>query len=155
MVRESKVVKMYKVGEFSKITNTSIRTLRYYDKIGLLKPSEVDIFTNYRYYNYDNYKKLLIIKRLKSTGFTLDEIINNYDKFTEEIYISKKEELENKILKDKWKINEINNLINYTENGTIILEKEIKTYKKLSLKKHSYDEYIYLNGYLKKDQLGY
>ena len=46
---ESKVVDMYRVGEFSKITNTSIRTLSYYDKIGLLNPNGVDIFTNYRY----------------------------------------------------------------------------------------------------------
>ena len=36
---------MYKIGEFSKLTNLSIRTLRYYNEIGLLIPEEVDIYT--------------------------------------------------------------------------------------------------------------
>ncbi|WP_330548583.1 MerR family DNA-binding transcriptional regulator [Bacilliculturomica massiliensis] len=31
---------MFKIGEFSKITQVSIRMLRYYDEVGLLKPEE-------------------------------------------------------------------------------------------------------------------
>ena len=38
---------MYRIGEFSRKTNLSVRTLRYYDDIGLFKPKEIDLFTNY------------------------------------------------------------------------------------------------------------
>ena len=40
----------YKISEFSKLVNVPVKTLRYYDEIGLFKPEEVDIFSNYRYY---------------------------------------------------------------------------------------------------------
>jgi DNA-binding transcriptional MerR regulator len=38
---------MFKIGEFSKLTQVSIRMLRYYDETGLLRPAEIDKFTNY------------------------------------------------------------------------------------------------------------
>ena len=43
---------MYKIGEFSALTGLSVKTLRYYDEINLLKPSNVDNYTNYRYYTW-------------------------------------------------------------------------------------------------------
>ncbi len=39
-----------KIGEFSKPSRVSVRMLRHYDEIGLLKPAEIDRFTDYRYY---------------------------------------------------------------------------------------------------------
>ena len=42
---------MLRIGEFSKLAKTSIKMLRYYDKIGLLKPSMIDGATKYRYYS--------------------------------------------------------------------------------------------------------
>ena len=41
---------MYTINEFSKLSNTSVTTLRYYDEIDLFKPSYTDIFSGYRYY---------------------------------------------------------------------------------------------------------
>ncbi len=42
---------MFKIGEFSKLTQVSIRMLWYYDETGLLKPAETDPFTGYRLYS--------------------------------------------------------------------------------------------------------
>lgn len=42
---------MFKIGDFSKLSRVSVKTLRYYDEIGLLKPVGVDRFTRYRYYS--------------------------------------------------------------------------------------------------------
>ncbi|MFQ7552375.1 MAG: MerR family DNA-binding transcriptional regulator [Blautia marasmi] len=42
---------MLKIGDFSKLSRISIRMLRHYDEIGLLKPEKVDVFTGYRYYD--------------------------------------------------------------------------------------------------------
>ena len=44
---------MLKIGEFSKLSRVSDRMLRHYDEIGLLKPAEIDRFTDYRYYRED------------------------------------------------------------------------------------------------------
>ena len=40
---------MYRIGEFSHLCQTTIKTLRHYDKIDLLKPARIDNFTGYRY----------------------------------------------------------------------------------------------------------
>ena len=37
---------MIRIGLFSKLSQVSVKTLRYYDEIGLLKPAEIDRFTN-------------------------------------------------------------------------------------------------------------
>lgn len=65
---------MYRIGEFSKISNLSVKTLRYYDKIGLLKPAETDPFTGYRLYSSAQMGDAIKIQALKEFGFSLDEI---------------------------------------------------------------------------------
>ena len=65
---------MYQIGEFSKICQVSVKTLRYYDRIGLLKASETDRFTGYRYYDRSQLERMLLIQKLKRYGFSLEEI---------------------------------------------------------------------------------
>ena len=65
---------MFTVGEFSKICQVTIKTLHYYDRIGLLQPSKVVKFTGYRYYDNTQLDKMLLIQRLKRYGFSLEEI---------------------------------------------------------------------------------
>ena len=67
---------VYKIGDFANIVNISVRTLRYYDEIGLLKPEIVDRYTSYRYYTDDNVNEAQFITLLKEVGFTLQEIID-------------------------------------------------------------------------------
>jgi effector-binding domain-containing protein len=65
---------MLKIGDFSKFSQVSIKTLRYYDEIGLLKPEKVDQFTGYRYYSADQFTVLSKIVGLKDLGLSLEEI---------------------------------------------------------------------------------
>ncbi len=65
---------MISIGQFSKICAVSVKTLRYYDKIKLLKPVMVDRWTGYRYYEETQIKIMLNISRLKRYGFSLSEI---------------------------------------------------------------------------------
>lgn len=65
---------MYKIGEFAGIFGLSIKTLRVYDRIGLLKPAHIDKDTGYRYYTPDQIQVLNVIIELKSIGFSLREI---------------------------------------------------------------------------------
>ena len=84
---------LFKIGEFSKMSGFSVKTLRYYDDIDLFKPIEVDLFTGYRYYKEEQLKDLKLIETLKNIGFSLEEIKNNWDNFTEELFLNKKKEL--------------------------------------------------------------
>ena len=84
---------MYKIGDFADKVNTSIRTLRFYDKIDLFKPDEIDLFTGYRYYNESQIADFNLIMDLKSIGFSLDEIKDNWGNFNDRLMLLKKEEL--------------------------------------------------------------
>ena len=64
----------YQIGDVSKICNISVKTLRYYDEIGLLKPNKIDIQSNYRYYTNDQLTLVIVIKHFKEAGFSLKEI---------------------------------------------------------------------------------
>lgn len=66
---------MLKISAFSKLSRVSVKTLRYYDELGLLKPAEVDAHNGYRYYSAE---QLLTVKRIaafKEQGFTLEQMM--------------------------------------------------------------------------------
>ena len=65
---------MYRIGEFSRLTQTPIKTLRYYDAIGLLRPARVDPSTSYRYYTSAEVERLNRILVFRDLGFPLGEI---------------------------------------------------------------------------------
>ena len=73
---------MFKIGEFSKISNTTVRTLDHYAALGLLAPEKIDNQTNYRYYSAEQLSQLNQIKLLQQTGLplkTIKEIIETND----------------------------------------------------------------------------
>ena len=59
---------MYTIGRLSKATNVTIRTLRYYDELGILKPARV-AETGYRYYDTSALMRLQQITALKHQGY--------------------------------------------------------------------------------------
>lgn len=63
-----------KISEFSRLAQVPVKTLRYYDEIGLLQPATVDQWTNYRYYEAVQLLRLRRIRVLKGMGFRLAEI---------------------------------------------------------------------------------
>ena len=63
-----------KIGEFSALAQISIRTLRHYDEVGLLKPSYDEAQTGYRYYSVSQLPRLHRILALRDLGFPLDRI---------------------------------------------------------------------------------
>lgn len=65
---------MLTIGAFSKMSNVTTKTLRYYDEIGLIKPVFVNETNGYRYYAANQLETVLLISKLKWYGFSLDEI---------------------------------------------------------------------------------
>ena len=62
------------IKDFAALCGCSAQTLRYYDRIGLLKPSRVDNWTGYRYYDKAQAIDFVKIKNLQAADFTIDEI---------------------------------------------------------------------------------
>jgi effector-binding domain-containing protein len=65
---------MFKIGDFSKYSQVSVRALRLYDQMGLLKPLYVDQSTGYRYYSAAQLPSLNRIVAFKELGFSLEQI---------------------------------------------------------------------------------
>ena len=65
---------MLKIGDFARLSQVSVVTLRHYDEIGLLKPVQVDLFTGYRYYSVVQLAQINHILALKDFGFSLDQV---------------------------------------------------------------------------------
>src|SRR5712692_10043355 len=65
---------MLKIGEFGRVGQVPIATLRHYDQCGLLKPNAPDPDTGYRYYSLDQLERLNRILALKELGFPLEQI---------------------------------------------------------------------------------
>src|SRR5258708_9424704 len=70
---------MFKISEFSQLSQVSVKTLRYYDQLGLLKPAHADSRTGYRYYTAEQLLRLNRILAFKELGFTLEQITRLLD----------------------------------------------------------------------------
>ncbi len=65
---------MFKIGDFSRLSQVSVKALRYYDQRDLLKPAHTDPFTSYRYYTAEQLPRLNRILALKDLGLSLEQI---------------------------------------------------------------------------------
>lgn len=65
---------MLSIGSFSQLSQVSVKTLRFYEHIGLLKPSSIDPRTSYRYYSPHLVARVRRISALKQLGFSLEEV---------------------------------------------------------------------------------
>ncbi|RBQ18830.1 MerR family transcriptional regulator [Spongiactinospora rosea] len=70
---------MFTIGDFATMGRVSIRMLRHYDAIGLLRPARVDPSSGYRYYEAGQLKRLNRLVALKDLGFTLAEVAKIVD----------------------------------------------------------------------------
>src|SRR5437867_5042136 len=70
----TKATAVFTIGEFSKITGLTVKTLRFYHERGLLIPALVDERTGYRYYDARQIDKARVITQLRGLEFTLEQI---------------------------------------------------------------------------------
>ncbi len=92
------------INKFAKLCGVSVRTLHYYDEIGILKPSDVDEHTGYRFYNEKSFLRMQEILFYRELDFSLNSISDilsspNYEKEKalydqKKLLILKKERLE-------------------------------------------------------------
>jgi DNA-binding transcriptional MerR regulator len=65
---------MLKIGEFSRLSQVTVKTLHHYDEIGLLVPAHIDKWTSHRYYSVDQLPQIHRIMALKGLGLSLEQI---------------------------------------------------------------------------------
>jgi DNA-binding transcriptional MerR regulator len=66
----------YRIGEFARLSGVTSKTLRFYDQIGIFRPSTVDPLTRYRYYLPQQLEELASILALKGLGVSLAAVQN-------------------------------------------------------------------------------
>ncbi len=62
------------IGEFSRMTHLTVKTLRHYHRVGLLEPSEIDPRTGYRHYSTDQVAAAQVIRRFRALDMPIDEV---------------------------------------------------------------------------------
>ncbi|GAA3400836.1 MerR family transcriptional regulator [Paenibacillus hodogayensis] len=73
-------MKLYRIGELSRLSEVSSRTIDYYTNLGLIFP-EKRSNTNYRLYSDETLARLKRIETMKKEKYTLDEIKANLDQW--------------------------------------------------------------------------
>jgi effector-binding domain-containing protein len=97
---------MLKIGEFSRLARVTVKALRYYDELGLIKPAQMDEWSGYRYYALDQLPRLNRILALKDLGLALEQIGQLLDKgmsreHLEGILLGKQSELQQRMRDDQ------------------------------------------------------
>ena len=65
---------MLKIGEFSRLSQVTVKTLHHYDELGLIKPTHIDPSTSYRFYTVEQLPRIHRIMALKEMGLSLEQI---------------------------------------------------------------------------------
>lgn len=120
---------MIKIGEFSKMCKLTIKTLRFYETKGLIKPFYIDPYTNYRYYNSSQLVDVFKVISLRQCGLSLGEIKDVLNGKDINIILKKKKEEINHTIDDYHKmLFNINYLLKVKKMESKIVLKEIPSY---------------------------
>jgi DNA-binding transcriptional MerR regulator len=79
------------IGDFSRMTLLTVKTLRYYHRVGLLEPIEVNRETGFRYYTVEQVPTAQVIRRFRDLGMPVEQVkavLNAPDVFTRNALIT-------------------------------------------------------------------
>jgi DNA-binding transcriptional MerR regulator len=118
---------IYSIGEFSRVTGLSVKTLRFYHERGILIPSSVDDATGYRFYDATKIEKARVIMRLRQMEFSIEDIAAVLGECTDEADIltyleRQKNILQQRIQEDRDIVRSLNEIITREKSARQILE---------------------------------
>ncbi|UVI29762.1 MerR family transcriptional regulator [Paenibacillus spongiae] len=154
------------IGRMAELCQTTVQTLRHYDRIGLLKPEYVDEYSGYRYYSIGQCARLDMIMYMKYLGISLDTIKERLDSDNIDIVSgllqqqadlidSKLKQLHHMKKAVQLSIKNYNTVLNAQPNGQIdiqrIAERKMFVYNgKLDIYSHTLDVFEYILRELRK-----
>ena len=118
---------MFTIGEFSKITGLTVKTIRFYHECDLLIPSVVDEATGYRYYDHSKIELARIITQLRSLELSLEEIgeilrAAGEDADLLDVMVRQKSLIEAKIRRYREIVNSLQQFLNHEQETRRIME---------------------------------
>jgi DNA-binding transcriptional MerR regulator len=118
---------VFTIGEFSKITGLTIKTLRFYHEQGLLTPSLVDEATGYRYYDRSKIEIARAITHLRSLDLSLEEIgeilrAAGDDSDLRDVMVRQQTLIEAKIRRYREIVNSLQQFLNHEEETRRIMQ---------------------------------
>lgn len=121
---------MFKIGDFARINKVTIKTLRHYDSLGLLRADKIDSFTGYRFYTADQILRLNRILALKEIGFSLEEIMGILNSTLsagelESLLEVKRLEIVEHIVNEQSKLDRIKFLIKLCEQEDFVMKYDV------------------------------
>lgn len=142
--------KLLTIGELSKRTGCSIRSLRYYDSIGLLKPAYIDPNSKYRYYKFAQKRIVELIQICNNLSIPLKEVNNLVFKDNNKIDYRNLIEYGKKITEEKISIfNDNLKFLNFLQEDI----ERINSYSDYESKKFNFDEKYYYTIPLYEDEM--
>lgn len=153
-------MKYLRIGDFSNVVGISVKTIRFYEEKGLIKPAYNDKYTGYRYYDEKNIEQVLMILQYKNMGFTLEEIKN----ISPDLLVSKVCSLKDQMINIKKNISHIESIIEKGEYSDLVfvsdenvigkwelLEGELFPFKEIYFLPDGKEYWVFswTNGYLK------
>jgi DNA-binding transcriptional MerR regulator len=128
------VVSMYSIGAFAQLGGVTVRMLRHYDHIGLLKPADVGPSTGHRRYGADQLSRLNRLVALKHLGFPLEQVRTLLDEGIEAAELRgmlrmRAVDLETRLLRDGQTLDRVRARLRLieSESAMTITDVEIKT----------------------------
>lgn len=140
---------MFRIGEFSRFSRVSMRMLRHYDKLGLLRPAHVDPASEYRYYTADQLPRLHRIIALQDIGFSLEQIRGLLERpvSAEEMrgmLLLKQAELQTRVQGDLERLNRVAERIRQAEESETahydVVVRQVAPLKVAAIQLHDTDE---------------
>lgn len=122
---------MLKIGVFSKLGRVTVKTLRYWDEIGLLKPDFVNADNGYRYYAPAKLAKVHEIRSMKDIGLTLEDITTIIrDGYKKSVWIellrSRKNALTDELNLCETRLTKLSQMLQLAEKEQIMEQVEIR-----------------------------
>lgn len=122
---------MFKIGDFSRLTQVTVKALRHYDRLGLLKPEQIDRTSGYRYYTAAQVPRLHRILALKDLGFSLEQIGQLLDAELSPaqlrgMLLQKGEEVRERITTEQLRLERIEERLRQAERGALATGYEVR-----------------------------
>jgi DNA-binding transcriptional MerR regulator/effector-binding domain-containing protein len=106
--------RMLSIGRFARLTGLTVKALRHYDELGLLRPAHVDDWTGYRWYERSQVREAVAVRRLRALRVPLDEaavLIRSDDDSLREALAVHRARLEGELVETRQILTELDALI--------------------------------------------
>jgi DNA-binding transcriptional MerR regulator/effector-binding domain-containing protein len=125
------------IGEFSRASHLSVKTLRHYHEVGLLEPSEVDPGNGYRYYAERQIPQAQVIRRLRGLQMPVTEVRDvlaaTDPKQRNELIVAHLDRLEAELDRSRAAVGELRDLLERTDGTAAVEHRSVAAFPAIAI----------------------